>query len=158
VDRFVDPQLLEALNRCHHAARRGNRLTHGERRMLFETFFRWEQRAGVAASVDAAMTAFTWSRVRDLALRPTIRFAYMPRRGALRFRDFANVDERIEKALQAYEIAEEVGLERVEMALRRYRMLPSNFLDAAEDVFDATRERLLILDQTPAAGRPLACA
>jgi hypothetical protein len=154
----VDPQLLDALNRCHHVTRREGGLTRAERGMLFEAFFRWEQRVIVAPSVDAAVRAFTWSRIRELALRPDIRFAYIPRKDTLRFRDFADVGERIEKGLRAYEIAENVGWERVEAALCRYGVLPANFLDAAEVLFDAIRERLLAPPPGAVAGRSSACA
>jgi hypothetical protein len=87
-DRYVDPRLLEALNRCHHAIRHAKLLARKERGMLFETFFRWEQSAIVAPSVDAAVKDFTWFRVRDLALRPDIRFAYIPRRDLASFPRF----------------------------------------------------------------------
>lgn len=141
-EAFVEPVILDALNRCHHARRRGAPLTAGERRELFETFFRWEQRAVVGPAVDAAVAAFDWPRVRALALRPTIRFAYIPARDALRFANFADVDERIVKGLEAHRIAEAVGLDAVETALSRYGVLPIRFLDVADEAFAALSERL----------------
>jgi hypothetical protein len=62
------------------------------------------------------------------------------------------VDERIEKGLRAYEIAEQVGWARCEAALCRYGVLPSNFLDAAEALFTATHQRLMTLTPTTETG------
>ncbi|MEN3238819.1 MULTISPECIES: hypothetical protein [Methylobacterium] len=47
-EAHVDPVLLDALNRCHHAGRRMTALGPDERAHLFEAFFRWEQRMVVA--------------------------------------------------------------------------------------------------------------
>ena len=143
VDRYIDPMLLGSLNRCHHARRHRRLLSRSERGDLFEAFFRWEQRAVVGPSVDSAVNAFDWDRVRRLSLRPNIRFAYSPRRETLRFCDFADMDERIEKGMRAYEIAEKVGWERVEGTLCRYGVLPGGFVESADAMFSAMRARLL---------------
>lgn len=120
-EAHVDPVLLDALNRCHHAGRRMRALGEAERAHVFEVVFRWEQRAVVAPAVAAAVAGFRWEPVRRLALRPAIRFSYMPHRETLRFSDFADTDERIEKGLRAYGIAEAVGWGTVEARLSRYR-------------------------------------
>lgn len=130
-ERHVDPSLLDGLNRCHHARRQGRSLARAERAALFEASLRWEQRVVVGPAVEAAASAFRWDRVRALALRPTVRFAYMPRRETLRFADFSDADERIEKALRAYAIGEEVGWPAVEAALAAYRVPETGFRDDA---------------------------
>jgi hypothetical protein len=142
IQRLIEPDLLESLNRCHSARKRGQRLEGAERRDLFEAFFRWEQRAVVAPSVEAAIEAFHWTRIRDLALRPNIRFAYIPRRNTLRFADFADVDERIEKGLRAYDIAEDVGWDAVEKALSTYRILPADFVEMTDTRIAEIRARV----------------
>ncbi|MET7246436.1 hypothetical protein ABZT49_24065 [Methylobacterium sp. EM32] len=142
-DTYVDPLLLDALNRCHRAVRRMRALGPAERAHLFEAFFRWEQCAVVAPSVAAAVDGFTWDFVRRLALCPSIRFAYMPHRETLHFANFADTDERIEKGLRAYAVAEAVGWDAVEARLSRYGALPADFLAAAGTPFHATRARLL---------------
>ncbi|MCA8908525.1 MAG: hypothetical protein KDA49_05425 [Rhodospirillaceae bacterium] len=146
VERYVDPLLLEALNRCHHARSHQRLLSRTDRSDLFEAFFRWEQHAVVGPSVDSAVAGFDWDRIRRLSLRPTIRFAYIPRREALRFADFADVDERIEKGLRAFEIAEDAGWTRVEGTLCRYGVLPGSFVERADTLFSAMRARLLALN------------
>ncbi|MGE7414297.1 hypothetical protein [Methylobacterium tarhaniae] len=142
-DAYVDALLLDALNRCHHAVRRMRALGQAERARLFEAFFRWEQRAVVAPSVAAAANGFTWEPVRRLALRPSIRFAYMRHRETLHFANFADTDERIEKGLRAYAVAKAVGWDEVEARLSRYRALPAGCLTSAGTAFHAARARLL---------------
>jgi len=148
-EAHLDPGLLDALNRCHRAGRRMRSLNPGERAYLFEACFRWEQRAVVAPAVAAAAAGFAWEPVRRLALRPSIRFAYMPRRETLHFADFADTDERIEKGLRAFAIAEAVGWGTVEARLSRYGALPAGFFAAAGTAFHATRARLLAGEPGP---------
>ncbi|WP_279356568.1 hypothetical protein [Methylobacterium indicum] len=148
-EAHLDPGLLDALNRCHRAGRRMRSLNPGERAHLFEACFRWEQRAVVAPAVAAAAAGFAWEPVRSLALRPSIRFAYMPRRATLHFADFADTDERIEKGLRAFAIAEAVGWGTVEARLSRYGALPAGFFAAAGTAFHATRARLLAGEPGP---------
>lgn len=142
-EAHVDPVLLDALNRCHHAGRRMTALGPDERAHLFEAFFRWEQRMVVAPAVAAAAAGFAWEPVRRLGLRPAIRFAYMPRRDTLHFADFADTDERIEKGLRAFALAEAAGWSTVEARLSRYGALPAGFFAAAGTAFHATRARLV---------------
>ncbi|KMO15491.1 hypothetical protein QR78_00380 [Methylobacterium indicum] len=103
----------------------------------------------VAPAVAAAAAGFAWEPVRRLALRPSIRFAYMPRRETLHFADFADTDERIEKGLRAFAIAEAVGWGTVEARLSRYGALPAGFFAAAGTAFHATRARLLAGEPGP---------
>ena len=97
----------------------------------------------VGPYVDAAVKAFGWSTVRAMAMRPNIRFSYIPRRDVLRFRNFADIDERIEKGLLAYDIAEREGFLRVEETLAQYGVLPTDYLKSAEAFFESVRARLL---------------
>ena len=46
------------------------------------------------------------------------------------------MDERIEKGLLAYEIAEREGFDRVEETLAQYGVLPADFLKSAESLFE----------------------
>lgn len=125
----VPAPLLEGLLHCHEARRLGVKLSASERARLFEAFFLWEQHSIVAPAVTAAFAAFEWPVVKALALTPKIRFSYFPGSLCLPFQDFSDKAERIEKGLDAYELAERVGLKGVEAALRRYGALPEAFFD-----------------------------
>jgi hypothetical protein len=62
-----------------------------------------------------------------IVLRPIVRFTYFPRTTYLAFRNFGDTDERIEKALRSYDLAERAGWERVSDAIRRAGVLPQRF-------------------------------
>lgn len=139
--RFVPPEILAALNRCHAARRRGRELSTSEKRDVFEAFFLNEQETVVGPQIQEATAAFEWPLMKHLALRPVIRFAYLPR--PLFFRNFAHREERIENGLRAFDLAAEVGWIRVESALRDYAMLPEAFFTDNRRHFAAVREMAL---------------
>ena len=119
--------LLSEMDRCHWARANGRLLTQEERRAVFEAFFRWEQAEIVGPAVEAAFANFDWTAIRTLALRPTIRFAYFGT-ARLPFRDFSMREERIEKGLAAFALAEAAGWDRVETSLGDYGLMPPVFL------------------------------
>ena len=142
-ERYVQPRLLAALNRCHRAQAEGVPLLPGERRALFEAFFLWEQAEVVEPAVAAALAQLDWPLIRHVALRPRIRFAYFASSRDMGFRDFASTAERIDKGLRAYELAEQTGLARVEATLAHYGILPSAFHGDPLQHFAALRQRLM---------------
>ncbi|QNM96191.1 hypothetical protein [Chitinimonas koreensis] len=117
----------EALLACHASNAGGTPFAPEQREALFREFFLWEQAHIVAPSVTAAYAGFHWPAIRYLALRPTVEFAYFGQAHGLPFADFSSRQERVEKGLQAYRRAEAVGLDRVEQALRDYRLMPRAF-------------------------------
>ena len=62
-----------------------------------------------------------------IALRPKISFAYFPRSLPLVFSNFSDTAERIEKGLRAFDLATSAGWEKVNLELRSYGILPSDF-------------------------------
>ena len=150
-ERYIEPRLLAALNRCHRAQKLGEPLPRPARRELFEAFFLWEQTAIVGPAVERALDALDWPLIRRVALRPRIAFAYFTRRRDMQFADFASTRERIEKGLRAYELAEQVGLEQVEQALRRYSVLPPAFFRDSVSYFGELRGRLLAAQPSSSA-------
>jgi hypothetical protein len=141
-ERYLQPRLLAALNRCHRAQALHEPLPQPARRELFEAFFLWEQEVIVGPAVERALAALDWPLIRHVALRPRIRFAYFASSRDMGFADFASTAERIEKGLRAYELAEQAGLPQVEAALRRYGILPGAFFQGSALHFQAMRERL----------------
>ena len=61
-------------------------------------------------------------------LRPIVRFNYFPRTAYMRFSNFGDTDERIEKAVRSYELAEDSGWDRVGQAIRYHGVLPGPVL------------------------------
>ena len=130
---IMPPQLLEALNRVHHAVESRRALSASEKREVFQTSFHFEQEITVAPGVAEAVAGFDCRIMRILCLRPIVRFAYFPTCRYLLFRDFASKDERIAKGLRAYEIAERRGWDTVEESLQWYgRMSGAFFEDPAQ--------------------------
>ena len=73
------------------------------------------------------MSKFECPVLTAIVLRPVVRFAYFPRLTFLRFRDFGDTDERIEKAIQSYELAETAGWDDVAERIRLHGVLPPRF-------------------------------
>lgn len=127
LERVMPPELIEALNRVHHAARRGRQLPQHERGEVFRTALLYEQETTVGPKVREEVGAFDCPVLTRLVLKPIVRFAYFPRGHYLRFRDFGNTEERIEKAVRSYQLAERVGWHAVAANIRRYEALPEQF-------------------------------
>jgi len=139
---IVDRQLLDALNRVHAARRAGREMSDQEKRQVFETHFLHEQTHVVGPSLQAAVDHFEWPLLREIALRPLIRFAFFRNREYFWFRNFANREERIEKGLRAFEIAASIGWDRVESSLQDYAVLPSAFFADSVQYFAELRASL----------------
>ncbi|PWF48416.1 hypothetical protein [Massilia glaciei] len=121
-DAFAD-----ILCACHESNQRDSHFSREQRKTLFMAFLCWEQEHIVAPAVARAFDAFDNGLIKYLARRPTIAFAYFGSDFRLRFKDFSSHDERIERGLQAYRRAEDVGFVRVERALGHYKLMPADF-------------------------------
>lgn len=139
---ILDPQLLDALNRVHAARRAGRELSDADKRIVFESHFLHEQTHVVGPSLQIAVENFDWPLVREIALRPLIKFAFFREREFFWFRNFASREERIDKGLRAFEAAASVGWQRVESTLRDYDILPSAFFADSVRYFADLREGL----------------
>jgi hypothetical protein len=126
-EEHVAPALLDALNRVHHAAGADRTLPRSERARVFETALLFEQESTVGPKVRAEVAKFDCPVLRTLVLKPVVRFGYFPRTTAMRFRDFSETDERIEKATRSYELAERVGWDAVAETIRFQGVLPARF-------------------------------
>jgi hypothetical protein len=149
---LVSQELLEALNQMHAAQHAGRKLTTAQKQTIFTAHFLNEQQFIVGPSLQAAVDAFQWPLVKFIALKPVIRFGYFPEGTSFWFRDFSNREERIERGLQAFEVAAEVGFETVEAKLRKYAMLPDEFFTQPVEYFDSLRQEVLATAQGAAQG------
>ena len=126
-DDALPAPLLDALNRVHRAAHAGARLSRAERRDVFERALQFEQEQTVGPKVRAEVAKFDCPVLTAIVLRPVVRFPYFPRREFLFFHNFGNTDERIEKAVRSYELAEDAGWDTVGGAIRFQGVLPPRF-------------------------------
>jgi hypothetical protein len=126
-DAMLAPELLEALNRVHRAARAGQRLPSAERAKVFECALMFEQERTVGPKVREEVAKFDCPVLTAIVLRPVVRFTYFPRTTYMTFRNFGDTDERIEKAVRSYELAERTGWGRVGDTIRRHGVLPPRF-------------------------------
>lgn len=138
-DEVLPPELLEALNRVHHASTRGRTMPRGERERVFEKALLFEQEMTVGPKVKEEVSKFDCPVLTNLVLRPLVRFGYFPRLTLLRFRDFSDTDERIEKAVRSYRLAEDAGWPAVSEAIRFQGVLPPSFFSDPLGYADSLR-------------------
>jgi hypothetical protein len=96
---------------------------------VFEKALLFEQERTVGPAVREEVSKFDCPVLTSLVLRPIVRFAYFPRTTMMIFRDFGETDERIEKAIRSYELAERAGWSGVTDAIRYQGVLPDRCLD-----------------------------
>ncbi len=126
-ERFIAPPLLAALNSMHDANKSKKPLTRTQRSELFQLALLWEQENSVSPLVTKAMDDFD-AKVEAMGLaflseavrRPLVRFKYFPHTKFFLFRNFADKEERIERATESYEIAEAIGWDAVMRARHDY--------------------------------------
>ena len=141
-DEVLSPELLEALGRVHHARRAGRTLPAAERGEVFEKALLFEQERTVGPKVREEVSKFDCPVLTKLVLRPLVRFAYLPRTTMMLFRDFGDTDERIDKAIRSYELAERTGWPAVAEAIRYQGVLPHRCFDDPLAYADELRAEL----------------
>jgi hypothetical protein len=134
-EKIVDGELLDALNRIHHARSNKREMSADEKREIFERSFREEQEVTVAPGVAEAVAGFQCPIMRSLCLHPLVRFSYFPRLRYFFFRDFSSTEERIDKGLRAYDIAVKTGWDRVFDSMEYYGQMPRKFFAGPEQFF-----------------------
>ena len=152
-DTVIPVDLLDALNRVHHARARNTDLTPPEKRQIFECSFHCEQEITVAPGVAAAVAEFDCPIMRVLCLHPIVRFAYFPKLRYLLFRDFSNTEERISKGMRAYDLADRVGWDQVHKSMRYYGQMPESFFAAPLDHYQQLRSEIIRTAQAAAQFR-----
>lgn len=113
----IGARFTALLVECHASCAAGSAYPRYKRQQLFHAFLAWDQDHIVVPEVDKAFASFDWPLIAWLAKRPIIRFAYFGKHERLRFRDFSSQDDRVCAGMQAFRIAEDVGLQLVEDAL-----------------------------------------
>jgi hypothetical protein len=141
-DEIIPPELLEALGRVHHAAAQGKRLPRRERADVYEKALLFEQEQTVGPKVREEVEKFDCPVLTSIVLKPIVRFTYFPRLTFLRFRDFGNTDERIEKAIASYELAEDAGWESVSATIPYHGVLPARATSDPAAYADELRARI----------------
>ncbi len=94
---------------------------------MFETALLFEQENTVGPKVREEVAKFDCPVLTAIVLRPIVRFGYFPRTTYMMFDDFGRTEERIEKAVRSYELAEGAGWDSVGRAIRFQGLLPATF-------------------------------
>ena len=148
-DRLMSPRVFEALQRLHWARRAGKALSDAERLEIYQAHFLKEQEHDVGPAIDRAVAEFDWPAMKWLALQPIVRFAFFPGWRVLRFRNFADVSERIANGWRAFRWGARAGWDVVEARLASYRILPAQFFTEGAGYFARIREAVLVARSIP---------
>lgn len=127
VREILPLDLSEQIEDCHLARRSRRKLRDGERRAFFAAFAEWQDRAVIQPAVGTAFEAFDWEPIKKLPLQPPIRLRYFSRRDSLPLAPMAAAEDRIRLALQAFDVAEQAGWQKVEASLRSAPVMPLPF-------------------------------
>lgn len=119
-DRYIPAELLTRLNEMHAANRQGRPLSREAHRALFVAALLWEQESMVARSVQEAVVRFDCPILKGLALKPVVRFEYFPSTKYFFFSDFSDKQERIDHAIESYDLAVKAGWSLVLDSMREY--------------------------------------
>lgn len=138
--RVLPESLVRALRQVHASRVEGRRLGADDRRAIFEQSFRCEQEVTVAPGVAEAIGGFDCRVMQFICLHPLVRFRYFPRWRYLAFRNFGATEERIQRGLQAFELAIRAGDKQVVDSLTQYKIMP----------LDEIRSPLCDFDHPPA--------
>jgi hypothetical protein len=145
-ERIVGEQVFSALAKVHDASKEGRTLSPSEQREAFIASLSWEQETTVAPAIAAAISEFDCPILRTLCLKPTVKFSYFPAVNRMFFRDFSNKEERINKAIRAYDIAQQAGPDVVTASMKNYNILAQEFF--RDPAVYAQRMRTTILTST----------
>ncbi|MCA9187632.1 MAG: hypothetical protein R3E01_33950 [Pirellulaceae bacterium] len=138
-DAIIPSNLLDALDRVHHARTSGKPISGSEKKQVFENSFRCEQEVTVAPGVQQAIAEFDCPIMRWLCLHPVVRFTYFPRFRYFLFHDFGRTEERIEKGLRAFDFAERAGWDTVFDSLDYYGQMPRSYFNDPTGHFESLR-------------------
>ncbi|PIQ84178.1 MAG: hypothetical protein COV75_03550 [Candidatus Omnitrophica bacterium CG11_big_fil_rev_8_21_14_0_20_63_9] len=123
-NQIIAQELLDGLNAVHEAARRGFALGKAEKKKMFELSLRWEQEQTVAPTVKEEVAKFSCPILTALVLKPAVRFRYFPRWKYFFFKNFADTSERIQRAMDSYDLAERIGWDVVVNTMAAYKRPP----------------------------------
>ncbi|MBK6464214.1 MAG: hypothetical protein IPF92_24920 [Myxococcales bacterium] len=130
-EALVNGALLEALNEAHAARAAGRELDLTRKRHLFVQALHFEQELTVAPGIARELAKFDCPILRALCMKPLVRFEYFPFWRTFSFSDFSNKEERVERALESFDLAAEQGWEAVRESMRDYGVLPDTFFAPA---------------------------
>ena len=142
-EEIIPQSLLSALRQVHAAKYVGEQLSDADKRSVFAAFFLHEQQTVVGPAIENAVRQFDWPAMKWLALQPNVVFAYFRPGERLKFSNFANQAERVERGLVALDMAAAVGFAAVQAALAQYGELPAAFLADSRSHFAQLRQSLL---------------
>ncbi len=139
---LLHPELFEALIAVHEATRSGTGLSPARKRQVFLQALTYEQEVTVAPGVQVEIDKFDCPILKFLCLKPIVHLEFFPRTTFFFFRNFADKDERLDKAARSYDIAARAGWDFVERAMRSSRLVTGYLARAAESPEQPLPEKL----------------
>lgn len=107
--RKINPQLLKSLVNLHS----NKKISETEKRQAFVQSLMYEQLYTVSPGIKKAVSQFDNKILLSFILQPIFKFSYFPAWTYFKFDDFSNRDERIAYAIKSYDIAIQVGWDKV---------------------------------------------
>ena len=141
--KFMEADLLNALQIIHVASKSKKTLETSERRKLFKTTLQWEQETTVAPAVKEEIAKFDCPILKRLVLKPFVRFSYFPKTKFFWFKNFSETNERINKAHECFEVAENVGWANVFESMKKYEVLDTAFFNNPLEFTKKLKTKLL---------------
>ncbi len=143
-DRFLRAELLDALNEMHAATAAERALDTDRARHVFVQALLFEQEVTVAPGIQREIVKLDCPILTALCKKPMVRFSYFPIWRRFYFRDFASKDERIDKAIRSFDIAQYRGWDEVERSMRSYELLPDPFFADPAAYLLALKQRIVV--------------
>lgn len=127
----IGDEFADILCACHASVKANTEFPQAMRERLFNAFLNWEQEHVVAPALGPAFAGLNWKVITRLAMKLKVDMIYLGRKFPLRFKNFALKEERIDRGMQAYHRAEEVGLPHVLATLGAYKLIPAQTEEVA---------------------------
>lgn len=120
-------EFLELFRQIHAASDNDSQLTPDQSKTAFSLCLNWEQSNTVSPRISEEALRIDCPVLSAFCLRPVVRFSYFPVFTLLHFRNFAESQERIEKAMKSFDVAMKVGWSDVMTSAKKYNVLPREF-------------------------------
>lgn len=128
-------RLRKSFLQCHKLSLSGQKMSHTAQRHFFADFVRWQQVNISGPDFTDAYEEFDWPLAKRFCARPWVRFSYFGFGRFHRYKNYCDTEERIQKALKAFDWAAKKSWDFVENDLTSNPFFPREFTFDANTYF-----------------------